>query len=163
MNKKEYQREWRKKHPGYWRQWEEKHKSERAEYHKRYRQEHKEELNRKRQEKIAAIPDYYRNHYAEHREYLLEKSKKWGKEHREKLNAKQRKYRSGRYSNAHSLVYSAIKCGRLSKQPCEVCGAEPAEAHHDDYNKPLKVRWLCKQCHSEWHRNNNPKEVKENA
>lgn len=40
----------------------------------------------------------------------------------------------------------------LERKPCEACGAERAEAHHDDYSKPLSVRWLCKRHHAEHHR-----------
>lgn len=43
---------------------------------------------------------------------------------------------AGRYSNEAG-----------AKQPCEVCGAEKSEAHHDDYTKPLSVRWLCRSHH----------------
>lgn len=55
-------------------------------------------------------------------------------------------------SNAHNKVAIAIKCGKLTRQPCEVCGADsPVEAHHDDYSKPLEVRWLCQYHHKEHH------------
>lgn len=53
---------------------------------------------------------------------------------------------------AHTLVRNAIQCGRLRVMPCEVCG-NPAEAHHDDYAKPLEVRWLCPCHHAEHHAN----------
>jgi ribosomal protein S27AE len=39
----------------------------------------------------------------------------------------------------------------LIKQPCEVCGNLKAQAHHDDYSKPLQVRWLCQKHHTEHH------------
>jgi hypothetical protein len=42
-----------------------------------------------------------------------------------------------------------LKAGRLVKpESCEACGAEgPLEGHHDDYSKPLVIRWLCTTCH----------------
>ena len=53
-----------------------------------------------------------------------------------------------------SLTGNAIKRGQLVRQPCEVCGAAlDVEAHHDDYTKPLDVRWLCKRHHAEHHKN----------
>jgi RNA polymerase-binding transcription factor DksA len=52
----------------------------------------------------------------------------------------------------HQMVYVAIKNGRLKRGNCEVCGKERAFAHHDDYSKPLDVRWLCNYHHSEHHR-----------
>ena len=51
---------------------------------------------------------------------------------------------------AHMAVNSELRAGRMFKQPCEKCGLK-AEAHHDDYNKPLDVRWLCKRHHAEHH------------
>jgi hypothetical protein len=52
---------------------------------------------------------------------------------------------------ANIAVGNAIRDGRLLRQPCEVCGAAKAEAHHDDYTRPLDVRWLCRKHHLEHH------------
>lgn len=39
---------------------------------------------------------------------------------------------------------------------CESCGLAPKgktiHAHHDDYGRPLAVRWLCFKCHMEHHK-----------
>ena len=52
---------------------------------------------------------------------------------------------------ANSLVHWALKSGKIVKKPCEVCGAEPSEAHHVDYSQPLVVKWLCQAHHKEVH------------
>lgn len=51
---------------------------------------------------------------------------------------------------AHHAVASAVKIGELKKGVCAVgvdCNGR-IEAHHDDYSKPLDVRWLCKRHHA---------------
>jgi hypothetical protein len=58
---------------------------------------------------------------------------------------------------------NAIRDGRLIRQPCDVCGEVKAQAHHDDYGKPLDVRWLCTKHHAEWHRHNTPKAPEQHA
>ena len=55
-------------------------------------------------------------------------------------------------SSAHKKVSIAIANGKIQKAPCEVCGNTESQAHHDDYSKPLDVRWLCAEHHSEHHR-----------
>lgn len=51
---------------------------------------------------------------------------------------------------ANVAVGNALRDGRLVRQPCEVCGTtERVEAHHDDYSKPLDVRWFCFTHHRE--------------
>jgi len=48
---------------------------------------------------------------------------------------------------ARRKLQYAVKKGDVVREPCEVCGKEKSEAHHDDYNKPYVVRWLCMYCH----------------
>jgi hypothetical protein len=52
---------------------------------------------------------------------------------------------------AHRAVYKAIKNGNLIKLTCEICGEIKSEAHHDDYSKPLDIRWLCDYDHKQFH------------
>ena len=60
--------------------------------------------------------------------------------------------RSSEKRKAKYAVDNAIRRGKMVRQPCEKCGATPSQAHHDDYSKPLQVRWLCRKHHSEEHR-----------
>lgn len=53
-----------------------------------------------------------------------------------------------------SFVGQHLRRGKIKKQPCEVCNSEKSEMHHDDYNNPLLVRWLCRKHHLEYHKNN---------
>lgn len=68
-----------------------------------------------------------------------------------------RRDRSGRYATnpaqkkAWNITAAAIRRGRLTKQPCDVCGSTDVQAHHDDYAKPLEVRWLCRGHHDAVH------------
>lgn len=63
----------------------------------------------------------------------------------------------GRVSeHPYTLVGRARAAGTLRRNPCEVCGAPKAEAHHDDYAQPLAVRWLCRTCHRQWHVQHGP-------
>jgi len=54
-------------------------------------------------------------------------------------------------AKAHWAVANALRNGRMQKQPCEVCGEKEVDGHHDDYSKPLDVRWLCRTHHCEHH------------
>jgi hypothetical protein len=56
--------------------------------------------------------------------------------------------------SAHHAVNNAVRDGRLHKpMNCSKCGTDGRiYGHHDDYSKPLAVRWLCSTCHRDWHR-----------
>lgn len=53
--------------------------------------------------------------------------------------------------DAHLAVQRALKAGILEKESCEVCGNENVDAHHDHYDDPLEVRWLCRRHHTRLH------------
>lgn len=76
--------------------------------------------------------------------------------HRAKAIQRTANYPKARY--AIDAVRNALKRGRLKRQPCEVegCGKRYTHGHHDDYDKPLEVRWLCPVHHTEWHEKNGP-------
>lgn len=65
-------------------------------------------------------------------------------------------------ARAHGKVGKAIRDGHLVRRPCEVCGHEEAIAHHDDYSKPLEVRWLCSVHHGRAHSANDTPAVSAN-
>jgi ribosomal protein S27AE len=58
----------------------------------------------------------------------------------------------GRRQKAHGAVYRAIKNGKLLRQECCRCGNAKTVAHHEDYDKPLDVVWLCEPCHKQRHK-----------
>jgi hypothetical protein len=55
------------------------------------------------------------------------------------------------HAAARSMTVVAIETGRLVRGPCEVCGHAKTDAHHDDYSRPLDIRWLCRDHHIEHH------------
>jgi len=76
-------------------------------------------------------------------------------------------YRGGARADARSndILDNALRYGKLhNPETCGTCGSTDRfrdgrtaiQGHHDDYNKPLEVRWLCQPCHHDWHKHNKP-------
>lgn len=63
-----------------------------------------------------------------------------------------RRQATGEKMRAREAARYAVSTGALIRCPCEVCGAIKVQAHHDDYSKPLAVRWLCVTHHAAHHR-----------
>lgn len=112
---------------------------------KRYYERHKEDILRRTEK-----------YQAEHPEQRKETNKRYYRNHKDSESARQKKYIKNNREKyrAHRAVQSAVLKGVLDRQPCSVCGEAKAEAHHDNYNKPLEVRWLCHKCHMLWHAQN---------
>lgn len=73
-----------------------------------------------------------------------------------KRNADKRKAydraRDPQKQRARAIIRDRIYRGTLTRMPCEKCGESKTHAHHDDYAKPLDIRWLCPKHHKEVHR-----------
>ena len=58
-------------------------------------------------------------------------------------------------NRAQQKAWRYARKGLIKKEPCESCGSKNnIHAHHDDYSKPLEVKWFCHKCHMEYHRLN---------
>lgn len=101
-----------------------------------------------------------RSHFETHEAYL-----EWYREYREKNRTKVREYsrvyiKTWRIKNdyadikrwraknpeklkAQRKIQGMIQRGTIVRQPCEICGQNNAQAHHEDYKYPEQIRWLC--------------------
>ena len=55
---------------------------------------------------------------------------------------------------ASSVLARAVRSGKILRpRRCEDCGVIPKRihGHHEDYNKPLAVIWVCSMCHRRRH------------
>jgi len=82
--------------------------------------------------------------------YCLKCHAAYMRAHRPKFSEMTPEQRQRSTSRAYANVYQHR--GKLQPQPCEACGAMEAQKHHDDYSKPLAVRWFCRHCHLKHHR-----------
>ncbi len=124
-----------------------KHAERRPEYNRRYREKNPEKYKRQKRESTERNPETHRRWVAANRQKVNEKSYTWDRKNTEKKRANRR-------------VWYALKHGYLVKGPCEACGCEKVQAHHDDYSKPLVVRWFCTKCHKQKDRERQEKERK---
>jgi hypothetical protein len=86
-------------------------------------------------------------------EKVREDKRRWRRENPDRVRESNRNWaqQNPEKRRAHSHVAYAVRAGLIERQPCEVCGGA-SDAHHDDYSKPLEVRWLCRQHHADTHK-----------
>lgn len=117
----------------------------------------KRDARENRKSKTEYYREYDRWRYQNHPQ-VRERHKRYSQTDRGKESHKRShqrwKERNASKRAAHVLTGNAIRDGKLEREPCEVCGATKVHAHHDDYAKPLEVRWLCPKHHQEWHDRN---------
>jgi hypothetical protein len=90
---------------------------------------------------------HYRDHIDEYRTYRRDYSKRPQARARRVAQVQRARAERDPKRLARDAVSNAIRDGHLTPRPCEVCGCTPAQAHHDDYSRPLDVQWLCFKHH----------------
>lgn len=94
----------------------------------------------------------------EKRDKAAERQRLYRLKHAEEISKYNIDY-NARNKNARAaqwIAYKAIKSGELIPRPCENCGAMAVVAHHDDYNHPMQINWLCTSHHKLWHSEHGP-------
>jgi hypothetical protein len=124
-------------------------------YYKNYYLNNKQKIkDRAKNNKTIYDKDIYDKYYNKNREKIILRQKEWNKKNRNKTEkyriTKRNKY-PGRES-ARSKLYEAIKSGIIKKPKiCMACGfkfdKKQIQGHHENYNEPFKVIWLCPKDH----------------
>lgn len=53
---------------------------------------------------------------------------------------------------ARRTLGDKVRQGKIERKPCELCGSEDdVHGHHEDYDNPLEVNWVCRTHHREYH------------
>lgn len=119
----------------------------------------KKRVHRYRQDNIESIREYDRERGKSkssadrRRKYLQDLKHDFPERYRSMRRLSVNKYRQNNRDKAvaHDRVFYAVSHNKLIKMACVICGNANAEAHHEDYSKPLEVVWLCDKCHKKRH------------
>jgi len=122
----------------------------------------KEYMKGWRKENIEKIKKYRKRYYQEHKKEEKERQKEFYKENKQEVkkyhqeNKEKRNKQLKKYNQIPKMKIK-IKARREANQNikipkyklCEICNKNNAvEKHHQDYNKPLEVKFLCVECHN---------------
>lgn len=98
--------------------------------------------------KSGTMPYEYHKSYS--KQYHLIEEKRLHRNKRTSLYSKQPHIilKNGCRRKTRTLVSQGI----IIKKTCEECGDQKVQCHHNDYNNPYDIRWLCYKCHLDYHK-----------
>lgn len=106
-----------------------------------------------REAKLSKVPEWKEKELARHRAKSAKARSEGRFPNADAIKKGQEKWQAANKhkTKAQNAVNNALRDKRLTRQPCEVCGELRVHGHHDDYSKPLDVKWLCVKHHAERH------------
>jgi hypothetical protein len=110
----------------------------------------KSDAEDRRAMKEATDPEWEVAERARHRE----KSRKYREAGRGQPQSNKNKNHSYSIKQVRAVgkASKAVKSGKIDKKPCEVCSSTVAvQGHHEDYDRPLYLKWLCVRHHNDRH------------
>lgn len=124
-----------------------KNKERLKQQHKEYYYENREKFKEWRKQRQLKYPNYMEEWNIENPDYM----KTYRKINKEKIDKINEEYRKSNLEKvkAHNDLNHAIEKGKIIRPDrCSKCKREcKPEGHHEDYDKPLDVVWLCRSCH----------------
>jgi len=135
---------------------------------------HREYMQKWRKNNREKTKRYKKNWEKQNREkalaYKRQYMKRWRTENQEKDKESRKKYRANnkearlkankeydkknpKRKKARKRLQHLVRIGKIKKSNgCSICGSNYfIDGHHDDYNKPEIVFWLCRNCHVKLH------------
>ena len=84
------------------------------------------------------------------------KGQRWCKECRAEYMREWRKSHplteeQSKKDNCRSYAGVYLRRGKIERGNCIFCEKPGEEMHHEDYDKPLSIVWLCRDCHVKYH------------
>lgn len=101
---------------------------------------------------------WFREYREKNREKIRAYNREYNKRHRKihgYHNEETWKINNPHKIEAQKFVKRALRLKRIKKLPCEICKNKNSFAHHNNYDKPLEIIWLCHKHHSWIHLNFN--------
>lgn len=78
--------------------------------------------------------------------------KEYREKNKERVKIKERGYARKRIKKHPQKIIARNKARQIKipkNQICEECKIKKAtEKHHEDYDKPLEIKFLCRKCHN---------------
>ena len=106
-----------------------------------------------------ALNAYYKKYRQKNTLKLRKYNREYNKFWRKKFGYHNEENSANRYPEkllAGKKLRYAVKCGKIKRLSCAVCGSLKTQAHHPDYSKCLKVVWLCPIHHTQLHKKLKP-------